>query len=100
MLGTKKGELAIVQPEFKKVEVEVVGGIARAVARVEIIEAKLVMNYKLDGEPLKPGDGILLRADSGLKAWAKNLFRLSDGTLFVLCPESEVIGFKTNADRT
>lgn len=94
MLGTKRGELAIKQPEFKKIEVDVQGGIARAVARVEVIEVDLLMEYELSGAYLKPGDKILLKGDAGLSGWAKNLYRLNDGVTFVLCPESQVIGYR------
>jgi hypothetical protein len=95
MLGTKQGELAIKAPEFKKIETEVHGGLARAVARIEVIEVPLVMAYNLAGVPLKPGDSILLRGDAGLNKWVNASYRLQDGTMFVLCPESAVIGYRS-----
>lgn len=93
-LGTRKGTVAIVAPEFKKIESEVIGGIARPVARVETVEAKVVMWYNLDGVWLAPGDTVLLRGDAGANKWANNPFRLADGTNFVLCPEDQVIGYR------
>lgn len=93
MLGTRRGQLAIKQPEFKKVEVETTGGLARAVARVELIEVELVMSYDLAGVKLSPGDKVLLRGDAGANPWAKALFKLQDAT-FVLCPEDSVIGYR------
>lgn len=97
-MGTKQGELAVKQPEFKKIETEVHGGIARAVARVELIEVELVMEYFLSGVHLHPGDSILMRADAGLTKWAQNLYRLSDVS-FVLAPESSVLGYRIRKDR-
>ena len=94
-LFTKKGELAITRPEFKKIEAEVVGGMARITQRVAIVETQLVMNYNFDGVELRAGDKILLRGDSGLANWAKNEFRLETGEVFVLCPENVVLGYRT-----
>lgn len=93
--GTRKGFLAVVAPEFKRIESEVIGGIARPVARVETVETPLVMCYNLDGVMLFPGDTVLLRGDAGAQKWAKNEFRLKDSTNFVLCPEDQVIGYRT-----
>ena len=95
--GTRKGQLAVVAPEFKRIESEVVGGIARPVARVETVETPLVMWYNLDGVWLAPGDTVLLRGDAGAQKWAKNEFRLKDSTNFVLCPEGDVIGYRQQA---
>jgi len=94
-LGTKKGELAIVKPEFKKIEAEVIGGMARITQRIAVTESVLVMNYNLQGVELRAGDSVLLRGDAGLAKWAANELRLSDGTAFVLCPEDAVIGYRT-----
>lgn len=96
-LGTRKGTLAIIAPEFKKIETEVVGGIARPTARVETVEAQLVMWYNLDGVWLAPGDSVIVRGDAGAQAWSKNPFRLKDGANFVLCPEDQVIGYRQKA---
>ncbi len=95
MLGTKQGQLAIKQPEFKKIEIEQTGGLARAVARIELIEIELVMRYKLADVILNPGDKVLLRGDAGGNRWAQQLYRLNDGTPFVLCPEDQVLGYST-----
>lgn len=97
MLGTKGQFLAVVRPEFKKIEAELVGGMARIANRIDVIEVALVMRYTIEeGLVLLPGDKVLLRGDSGLQSWAKAEFRLEDGTSFVLCPESSVIGYRVN----
>lgn len=93
MLGTKKGEIAIEQPTFTKIEADVQGGIARIAQRAAVIEAKLVMSYMINDVWLHPGDKVIIRADSGLQPWAKNLFVLG-GLSFVLCPESAIIGYR------
>jgi hypothetical protein len=94
-LFTKKGELAITKPEFKKIEAEVVGGMARISQRIAVTEAVLVMNYNFQGVELRAGDKILLRGDSGLTKWAANELRLETGEVFVLCPEDVVLGYRT-----
>lgn len=96
-VGTRKGTLAIIAPEFKKIETEVIGGIARAIARVETVEALLVMWYNLDGIWLAPGDSVILRGDVGTNKWTAANYRLKDGTQFVLCPEDQVIGYRQKA---
>ena len=90
---TKKGELAIIKPEFKKIETEVTGGLARITQRYEMVKAKLVMGYDYNGVQLQAGDSVILRADAGLQSWAKTSFILN-GVEFVLCPESSVIAFE------
>lgn len=90
---TKKGELAIVKPEFKKIETEVVGGMARITQRHLMIKAKLVLGYDYNGVQLNAGDSVILRADAGLQPWAKTAFILND-VEFVLCPESAVTAFE------
>ena len=93
---TKKGQLAIKQPEFKKIEANLKGGIAVISQRSMLIELSLVMDYELDGvKLLAPDTTILLRADAGLQPWAKQVFSI-DGydESFVLCPESQVLGYR------
>jgi hypothetical protein len=91
---TKNGEIAIVQPQFKKIEAEVQGGIARISQRVTIIESSVVMGYELKNATLKPGDTVLLRADAGLQPWAKQVYTLNDNLSFCLCPESAILGYR------
>jgi hypothetical protein len=95
MLGTPKGHIAIEQPLFKKIEVEVVGGLAKISQRTDVIEAKVLMEYDLSGTKLKLNDTVLLKADAGLQQWAKMQYRLSDGIAFVLCPENQILGYRT-----
>lgn len=90
---TKKGVLAIAQPQFKKVEAEIKGGIAVIAQRVSLIKASLVLGYSLNGVDLKAGDKIILRGDSGLQPWAKQVVSLDDKE-FVLCPEEQIIGYE------
>lgn len=98
MKKTINGHVAIQQPEFKKIEAEIQGGIARITQRIDIIEVPLVMGFMTkDSETYRPGDAALLRGDAGLQPWAKQVFRTSDGVNFVLCPESQIIGFVANA---
>jgi hypothetical protein len=89
--GTKKGELALKPFEAKKVDVELTGGIARAVARVEVIEAELMMDYILDGVQLKAGDKALLKGEAAFQKLS--LYRYGD-VMFVLCPEAYVFGYR------
>ena len=96
---TINGHLAIQQPEFKKIEAEIQGGIARITQRIDVIDVPLVMGFVTkDSRTFNPGDKVLLRGDAGLQPWAKQVFRTSDGQNFVLCPESQVIGFANNAE--
>jgi hypothetical protein len=90
---SKTGVLAIKQPQFKKIESTMKGGLAVASQRTEMISVPLVMGYKIDGRELHPGrHEVILRGDSGLAQWSKQIFILN-GEEFVLCPESAVIGF-------
>lgn len=69
------------------------GGLALISQRTETIVADLVMDYKYGDHFLEAGrERVILRGEAGLTAWAKKIFSL-DGTEYVLCPESEVIGF-------
>jgi hypothetical protein len=94
--STRKGNLAIKQPIFRKVDAEVIGGLARISQRTALIECELVLSYDMDGSRLKSGDVVMLAADSGLQAWAQKIYVQPDGTQFVLCPETSVIGFKSS----
>lgn len=96
--STRKGTLAIAQPEFKKIEAQMKGGIALISQRMNLIEVPLLMDYEMDGTRLYAANTkILLRADAGLQSWAKQVFSLGEGGLeFVLCPESQVIGYRTH----
>jgi hypothetical protein len=95
--STKKGQLAIKQPDFTKIEAQVKGGIALISQRINLIEVPLLMDYELDGTKLKAKETmIILRGDAGVQPWAKQVFSLvSSEESFVLCPESQVIGFRT-----
>lgn len=93
-LVSKKGTLAIKQPEFKKIEATIKGGLAVISQRVDLIKADLLMDYDIDGVKLRANkDKVILRGDSGLHPWAKQVMNI-DGVEFVLCPESSVIGFE------
>jgi hypothetical protein len=89
---SQKGYLAIKQPQFKKIEAAVRGGLAVAAQRTEMISVPLVMSYDLNGKTISPQfHEVILRGDSGLASWAKQIY-VFGGEEFVLCPESSVIG--------
>jgi hypothetical protein len=91
---SKKGYLAVKQPEFKKIEATIKGGVALISQRIDLIKTDLVMDYEIDGLVLKANkDKILLRGDSGLQPWAKQVLN-TEGLEFVLCPETNVIGYE------
>lgn len=91
---SKKGYFAIKQPEFKKIEATVRGGIALISQRIDLIKSELVMDYEIDGLVLKANrDKILLRGDAGLQPWAKQIMSI-DGEDFVLCPENIIVGYE------
>lgn len=96
---SKSGYLAIKQPQFKKIESTMKGGLAIASQRQEMISVPLVMSYVLDGRVISPAyHEVVLRGDSGLAAWAKQVY-IFNGEEFVLCPETAIIGVaaKTSA---
>ena len=97
ILATKKGNVGIKQPVFRKLEAEVSGGLARISQRHALIEAELVLGYDMDGVWLNPGDFILLPGDSAQQQWSANQYVQPDGLTFVLCPEALVLGYKKNA---
>jgi hypothetical protein len=90
---TKKGILAVSQPQFKKVEAELKGGIAVIAQRINLIKVDLVLGYNFNGTELTAGDKIILRGDSGLQPWAKQVVSL-DNKEFVLCPEDQILGYE------
>ena len=94
VLMSKNGHLMVKKPVFRKIETEIVGGMATITQRIELLETELVMGYVLDGFSLKPGDTVLLYAEQSLKEWARMTLRLPDGTEFVQCPESAILGYR------
>lgn len=90
---SKKGYVAIKQPIFKKIETTITGGIARVSMREDVILSEMVMDAQYDGKTYLKGDKILITADAGTKPWAKKAYSLDDME-FVLCPETEILGFK------
>ena len=97
---SKNGYLAVSPPEFKKVEQKIVSGFAMISQRTDVIEVDLIMDYQLDGNTLLAGhDRVILKGDAGLRQWAKEKLYI-DGKEFVLCPESEVLGFTYEFDTT
>ena len=91
---TVNGYLAITPPEFHKIEAEVKNGVVRVAQRVELREETLVFGYTTKNIKAREGDKVIIRGDSGLKPWAKAVYRLGEGTPFVLCPESDIVGFR------
>jgi hypothetical protein len=91
MRFTRDGFLAIKLPPANKVEAQMVGGLAVARQKHDVIKAALAMDYpKCD---VQEGDLAILRGDAGFKAWAREVF-IIDGHEFVLCPEQDVLGFE------
>lgn len=91
MATSLKGQIAIKQPVFTKIEVELQGGLAINSNRINLIEAEVVMGYDYNGVKLKIGDKVILKGDAGLAQWAKQKL-VYKGLEFVLCPESAVLG--------
>ena len=88
---TKEGFLAIQLPPANKIEAQMMGGLAVNRQKHDLTKATLLMDYpKFD---VHAGDSAILRGDSGFKAWAREIF-IMDGAEFVLCPESDIIGFE------
>lgn len=90
---TANGHIAIEQPQFKKLEVDMSAGIARASQRFALTRAKVVLNYESSSLKLKAGDTVILTGQAGLENWAKAVLVL-DGKEFVLVPESKIIGYE------
>jgi len=89
--------IAIEQPVFSKIEAQITNGFAMNSNRVNLIESKVVWKHRLnDNVLLGPEDYVILRGDAGLHPWAKQKF-IYDNKEFVLCPKTEIIGYKKNA---
>lgn len=93
---SKKGLLAIKQPEFSKIEQKLEGGLSRIAQRTDLIYAELLMGADVDGQSLRPSKEervyVILKGVAGLNPWAKQVYIL-DGVEFVLCPENDVVGY-------
>jgi hypothetical protein len=91
---SKKGYVAVVPPEFRKIEARIEGGLARLDQRTKVLVTPLVMDYRDDSRSFTVEGGwcAILEGDSGLKPWAKKRMEIN-GVEFCLVPESEVIGF-------
>jgi hypothetical protein len=94
MLNSVKGQIAICQPVFRKIETELQGGLAINSNRLHLQEVKVVMAYDNNGIHLMPGDRVILPGAAGLQQWAKQKMILGD-VEFVLCPESQIMGYIT-----
>lgn len=85
---------------FSKVESKVEGGFARIAQNVEIVSANLVMGY-LEAVGMNSAihhvgkDKPLLRGDSGLKPWNKQILEYK-GKRFVMCPVADILGWEMN----
>lgn len=91
-LLSKKGELAIIRPEFKKIEARLQGGVATIAQRTELISCSLVMDSEYNGKTLRAGkDKVVLKGDSGLASFAKSVLTYN-GIDFVMVPESFIVG--------
>lgn len=88
-LFTKEGHLAIQLPPANKIEAQMMGGMAINKQKHDLMKVALVMAYPKFA--INAGDSIIIRADSGFKSWAREVYVI-EGSEFVLCPESDVIG--------
>lgn len=94
MIFSKKGELAIKPIHSSKVEIDPGTGFARAKARTKVIYADLMFAYEYNGKIFEPGKAkIILPGEASLKPWAKKEYETLSGESFVICPESDVVGF-------
>lgn len=100
MVFSKKGELAITPVTASKIEIDPGTGFARAKNRTQVVMANLVFSYEYNNRIYKGGSAkVILKGSAPLAAWAKQVYEFSetpgitDSQSFVLCPESEVIGF-------
>ncbi|NBP13493.1 hypothetical protein EBU95_03725 [bacterium] len=86
--------IAIEQPVFNKIETQITNGFAMNSNRVNLVESKVVWNFKLnDNVLLEPGDYVVLKGDAGLHPWAKQKF-VYDNKEFVLCSKTDIVGYK------
>lgn len=92
---TTNGCAAIVPPKNDKIETKVEGGFAQASQKREVVLCDLVMQFSVHGERyVSPGQHqAIIAGDRVFAAWAKKIYSI-DGQEFVLCPASEIIGFK------
>jgi len=91
---TVNKQLLIEPPVFKKIENKVVGGLVVPGQKTEFVECKVFASFLFDsGERVSVGDSVVLKGDSGLQQWAKEVFDYN-GAKCVLCPAQYVIGIK------
>jgi len=95
MYATTKGYLGTKPPVFRKIEAEIVGGMARISQRHALVEVELVLGYDLNGVQLLPGDIVMIRGNDSMVGWANQVFVQPDGSTFVLCPEAYVVAYKS-----
>jgi hypothetical protein len=95
MYATTKGYLGTKAPVFRKIEAELVGGLARIANRQALVEIELVLGYDLNGIKLNPGDIVMIRSNDSLGQWANQVYIQPDETQFVLCPEAYVVAYKS-----
>ena|SRR5271157_4241097 len=89
---SKKGELAVSKPIFRKIEAKLEGGLATIAQRTDVIAINLMMDYEFNGQLLKAGKTkVIVKGDAGLSTWAK-VTNIYNGVEFVLCPEGAIIG--------
>jgi hypothetical protein len=93
---TVNKQLLIDPPVFKKIENKVVGGLVVPGQKTEFVECKVFADFTFDsGEKVMAGDYVLLRGDSGLQQWAKEVYDY-DSKRCVLCPAQYVVGIKVS----
>ena len=99
MIFSKRGELAISPVSASKIEIDPGTGFARAKVRTQVVLADLVFSYEYNGKTYEGGKSkVILRGSAPMSAWAKQIYEMPDyfankTQTFVLCPESEVVGF-------
>lgn len=96
---TTNGRIAIIQPVFSKIEVDVSRGFATNSNRINLVAATVVLGYRSDTLALDPGDEVILRGDAALQVWSKQKHIGSDKE-FVLCPVSEIVGYSKNEEKS
>lgn len=101
-IRSKKGELAIRKPTFTKIVANLNAGFATIQQRTQCQLSDLLMDYLHDGVLYKAGQTqVILRGDAGLRDWSKHGLTIAGSSAdasvgsieFVLCPESEIVGF-------
>jgi len=86
--------LAVVQPQNKKIEAELKGGLAMVAQRADLVELTLVMNYQFGDKLLLAGSKVLVSGEAAFQAWAKKIYKTPNGVEFVQCPESILVGYE------